>query len=157
MKLLALNQRLNEVVGSEPSTPSLKNDGLHMDMLIDLEAQMEIEASNEKTGKKTKDIMELFKAETPKLGPAKVNIECYAGTGQIIVDTVTVDGSKYLRAFNSDQVNEVVGVEIEGQVLGRIGPLQTATAPLSTKLNMNIKVRFQQSGRQLSEIQSVVL
>lgn len=156
MKLLALNQRLNEVVGSEPSTPGLKNDGLHMDMLIDLEAQTE--EVTEKNGiKKTKDIMELFKAETPRLGPAKVKLECYAGTGQIIVDTITVDGTKYLRAFNSDQVNEVVGVEIEGQVLGRIGPLQTVTVPLETKLNMNIKVRFQQSGRQLSENQSIVL
>lgn len=148
-----MNQRLNEVIGSQPSTPGLKNEDLHMDMLIDLEIPNE----TEKTSKQTKDIMELFKAETPKIGPAKVKQELYAGSGILIIDTITVDGTKYLRAFNAVATGELVGVEIEGQGIGRIPPLQTTTVPLETKLDMNIKVRFQHSGRQQTESQYIVL
>lgn len=153
MKLLILNQRLNEAVNEDPD--DMKNEDLNMDMLIDLEK------SCGDVGKpaalETKDIMELYKQSTPKLGPMNAKLEYYTGSSMVLIDLVRMGGSKFLRVFNADQSCELRGVEVAGQMIGVVAPLTTVTVRTDSALDLTVPLRYQRNGQQFHEKLEIAL
>lgn len=158
MKLLILNQRLNEAIGDESeeaASEPLKNEDLNMDMLIDLDRSCG--DIGKPTPLETKDIMELYKLSTPKLGPINAKLEYYTGSSLVLVDLVRMGGAKFLRVFNVDESCELRGVEVAGQLVGAIAPLTTITLRFDHPLDLIVPVRYQRNGQQLNERLEITL
>ncbi len=153
MKLLALNQRLHEIVGDEASSPKVRNDDLHMDMLIDF--------NHNPVGpcQDTKDILELFNVQTPVTARQCVQVDHFGGSTCLFIDILSKDGRKYLRAFNLSEKDDLKGVEVEEYLFGTIQPLSTMTlrAESSVQGLLFIQVKYQINGQQITEKLSLSL
>ena len=154
MKLLALNQRLHEIVDDAESSP-VKTGDLHMDMLIDLDmAASSMEKSKKKYGCSSNlDIFELYKLDTPKKEPLRPGLNLYTGSKYVIVDVLTVENGKYLRVFNASETVSLKGVQVEDVFVGCVEFSQTRTVKLEADfgLPIQLKLSYQLNGRQLSD------
>lgn len=157
MKLLALNQRLHEVVGAAERSPVHAKGDLHMDMLIQFDTAGDAPAS-----KTTSDIMELFKLESPRMGleGAPARLSYFVGSPDLLVDILTMNGCKYLRVFNPSPA-VCSGVEVNEVCLGAVQPLATSTAKVDPALNLDnavtLQLRYQLNGQQIAKKLSLSL
>lgn len=160
VKLLALNQRLHEIVDDVESSP-VKTGDLHMDMLIDLDiAANNMEKSKKKDGCSSNlDIFELYKLDTPIKEPLRPGLNLYTGSNYAIVDVLTVDNAKYLRVFNASETDNLKGVKVEDVCVGCVESSQTRTVKLEAEfgLPIQLKLSYQLNGRQLSDQLSLTI
>lgn len=154
MKLLALNQRLHEAIGDEEGdgTPELMNEGLNMDSLIDFDRTVpEPPAPKPVVSDSTRNIMELYKLETPKLGPSQIAVNVFTGSKhKLLVDIVSIDGIRYLRAFNGNGF-ALCNLDIDGRLIEVVGPLETVTMPHEGEAKVSMDVSYSMEGEAIAE------